>query len=166
MGMLSVHAWALVATADDLAGTFGVVENSRTMQATSGRSHVDYSLAKRAVLLAYRSGQVSRLEICDAHPDLIRAARFSGEETSTQCPVCESGSLVLVSYVFSDELSKRENGQVWPRGDLAPLLKFREVRLYTVEVCPDCSWNHLRSQVALGHGRARRNARKGTRAST
>jgi hypothetical protein len=145
------------------------VENSGTMQAqlgNGGGSHVDYSLARRAVLIAYRSGQVSRLEICDAHPDLLRAARSMGEATKTNCPVCDSGRLVLVSYVFSDELPKRENGGVWPRGDLAPLLKFREVRLYTVEVCPDCSWNHLRSQVALGHGRARRTARRGRRAST
>jgi hypothetical protein len=135
------------------------------MQAASGRSHVDYSLARRAVLISYRSGHVSRLEICDAHPDLLRAARYSGEATTTPCPVCDGGPLVLVSYVFSDELPKLENGQVWRRGDLAPLLKFREVRLYTVEVCTDCSWNHLLSQVAVGHGRSRRTARKG-RAST
>jgi hypothetical protein len=132
----------------------------------SGASHVDYSLARRAVLLAFRSGQVSRLEICDAHPDLLRAARSTGESTDANCPVCESDALALVSYVFSDELPKRENGAVWPRGDLAPLLKFAEVRLYTVEVCPDCSWNHLRSQVTLGHGRTRRAARRGRRAST
>jgi hypothetical protein len=132
----------------------------------SSGSHVDYSLARRAVLIAYRSGQVSRLEICDAHPDLLRAARNFGEHTSSRCPVCEAGRLVLVSYVFSDELPKRENGKVWPRGDLAPLLKFREVRLYTVEVCPECSWNHVRSQVAVGHGRGRRASRRGRRAST
>jgi hypothetical protein len=135
------------------------------MQGVTGGSHVDYSLARRAVLIAYRSGQVSRLEICDAHPDLLRAARSAGELTTTACPVCDSEQLVLVSYAFSDEFSKRENGAVWQRGDLASLLKFREVRLYTVEVCPSCSWNHLRSQVTLGHGRARRSARRGRRAS-
>ena len=32
-------------------------------------SQVDYSLARRAVLRSYHSGQVSRFEICDAHPD-------------------------------------------------------------------------------------------------
>lgn len=133
---------------------------------SSSGSHVDYSLARRAVLIAYRSGQVSRLEICDAHPDLLRAARHAGEVTTSGCPVCEKGKLVLVSYVFSDELPKRENGKVWPRGDLAPLLKFREVRLYTVEVCQECSWNHVRSQVVVGHGRGRRAARRGRRAST
>jgi hypothetical protein len=132
----------------------------------SGGSHVDYSLARRSVLLAYRSGQVSRLELCDAHPDLMRAARSMGEAIDGACPICDSSGLVLVSYVFSDELPKRENGAVWPRTDLAPLLKFREVRLYTVEVCPDCAWNHLRSQVTVGRGGARRTARRGRRAST
>jgi hypothetical protein len=131
----------------------------------SGSSHVDYSLARRSVLLAFRCGQVSRLDICDAHPDLLRAARSMGEVTTTECPICDSGTLVLVSYVFSDELPKRENGRTWPRDDLGPLLKFGEVRLYTVEVCPDCSWNHLRSQLTMGRGRSRR-ARRGSRAST
>lgn len=135
------------------------------MQPETGRSHVDYSLARRAVLIAYKTGHVSRLEICDAHPDLLRAARYSGTQTTTPCPVCDGGPLLLVSYVFSDELPKRENGQVWSQGDIAPLLKHREVRLYTVEVCADCSWNHLLSQVTLGRGRARRTARKG-RATT
>lgn len=145
------------------------MDNSRTMAvgglSTSSGSRVDYSLAKRSVLLAYRSGQVSRLDVCDAHPDLLRAARSMGEPATSDCPICGSQGLVLVSYVFSDELPKRENGQVWPRGDLAPLLKFGEVRLYTVEVCPDCSWNHLRSQLSFGRGRSRRAARRG-RAST
>jgi hypothetical protein len=131
----------------------------------SGGSNVDYSLARRAALIALKAGHVSKLELCDAHPDLLRAARSYGEQTTTPCPVCDAGPLALVSYVFSDELPKRENGMVWTRGDLAPLLKFREVRLYTVEVCVDCSWNHLRSQVAVGHGR-RRPARRGRRAST
>lgn len=111
---------------------------------------VDYTLARKATLRAVQAGHVSRAEVCDAHPDLLRAASYSGERTEQACPVCSAGKLVLVSYVFSDELSKRENGRVWPRDDLAPLLKLREVRLYTVEVCVDCSWNHLRSQLALG----------------
>jgi hypothetical protein len=136
------------------------------MRTPRGRAHVDYSLARRSILLAYRSGQVSRLELCDAHPDLLRAARSGGEPANAECPICESDQLALVSYVFSDELPKRENGQVWSGDDLDPLLKFREARLYTVEVCPDCSWNHLRTQTTFGHGRTRRPARRGRRAST
>lgn len=123
------------------------------MEPGRAASQVDYSLARRAVLREYHCGRLSRFEICDAHPDLLRAARYAGETTATTCPVCEQGPIVLVSYVFSDEFPKKENGKVWPRGDVAPLMKLREVRLYTVEVCLDCSWNHLRSQVAMGSGR-------------
>jgi hypothetical protein len=133
---------------------------------TSVGARVDYSLARKAVLVAYHAGRVSRLDICDAHPDLLRAARYCGEQTPETCPVCERGAVVLVSYVFSDEFSKQENGQVWDRANLAPLLKFREARLYTVEVCADCSWNHVRSQVVVGHGRARGASKRGRRAST
>ena len=125
-------------------------------------SRVDYSLARRAVLRDYHSGQISRFEICDAHPDLLRAARYSGEKTSSSCPVCDGGPIVLVSYAFSDTFPKHENGKVWPRNDLGPLLKLRDARLYTVEVCPDCSWNHLLSQAAFG-GRSR--SRRPRRAS-
>lgn len=128
---------------------------------------VDYSLARRAVLGDLRRGLVCRRDVCDAHPDLIRAANYAGELTMDPCPVCETGALRLVSYVFSDEFSKRENGKVWRRGNLAPLLDFREVRLYTVEVCIDCRWNHLRSQVAVGKSAgARGSSRRGSEAST
>ena len=129
-------------------------------------AQVDYSLARKAVLRAYHSGRVSRFEICDAHPDLLRAARFCGERTTSPCPVCDYGPVFLVSYLFSDELSKQENGRVWKHGDLAPLMKFREARLYTVEVCTDCSWNHVRSQLWVGRGGRARRVRPGRRATT
>ena len=126
-------------------------------------ARVDYSLAKNAVLRAYHAGRASRFDICDAHPDLVRAANYCGERTSDPCPVCDRGPVVLVSYVFSDEFGKQENGRTWDRTNLAPLLKMREARLYTVEVCPDCSWNHVLSQVVVGHGGASRTPKRGAR---
>ncbi len=130
-------------------------------------ARVDYSLAKKSVLRAFKAGRASRYELCDAHPDLLRAASYCGEQTTDICPICERGPVVLVSYVFSDELGKQDDGRTWDRTNLAPLLQMREARLYTVEVCPDCSWNHVRSQVVLGHGRTdRRTPKRGRRAST
>lgn len=126
---------------------------------TVGR--VDYSLARRSVLRAIASGRTSRYEACDAHPDLLRAARYCGEPLHEACPICSADGLVTVSYVFSDEFSKRENGKVWT-ADVGPLMKLDEARLYTVEVCPGCSWNHLRSQLTLGKGDG---ALRGRRAS-
>jgi len=120
---------------------------------------VDYSLAKQAVLRAFRAGYLSRADVCDAHQDLLRAANYCGERTAEPCPVC-SRELRLVAYAFSDDL-KRDNGRVWPRDDIAGLRLYRDARLYTVEVCIECSWNHLRSQIALG----REDERPGRRAS-
>ncbi len=128
------------------------------------RGRIDYRMARRALLREITNGLRSPGDVCDAHPDLLRAARFCGDKTTLGCPICERGPLVLVKYVFSDEFSKRENGQVWSHEDITPLLKLAEARLYTVEVCPDCSWNHLRSQLHLGNGRGRQ--RRGNRAST
>src|SRR5918996_3939600 len=73
---------------------------------------VDYTLAKRAVLRDFRRGLLSRLDICDAHPELMRAARYVGEEIPRRCPVCDDSPLRVLAYVFADEL-KRDNGRVW-----------------------------------------------------
>ena len=43
------------------------------------RHHVDYALARRAVLRDLRTGKRDRLDVCDAHPELLRAARNIGE---------------------------------------------------------------------------------------
>ena len=43
---------------------------------------VDYTLAKRALLRQMRTGLLSRADICDAHPELIRAAKNVGENSA------------------------------------------------------------------------------------
>jgi hypothetical protein len=43
-------------------------------------------------------------EVCDAHPELVRAAREVGQPTSEDCPICQDHTLVLVSYVFGPRL--------------------------------------------------------------
>ena len=48
----------------------------------------------------YRKGHLSRLDICDAHPELLRAAADAGEDSPEDCPICEDVKLRLVSYVF------------------------------------------------------------------
>jgi hypothetical protein len=110
------------------AGAFGVV---------------DYTLAKRGLLRDFRRGLLSRPEICDAHPELMRAARNVGEEATRHCPVCRERSLRLLAYVFSDEL-KADNGRVWELAKALTLAaEYADGRCYVVEVCTDCSWNHL-----------------------
>lgn len=109
----------------------------------SGLGVVDYTLVKRALLRDFRRGLISRFEICDAHPDLMRAARNVGIETQRICPVCAQGNLRLLAYVFSEDLNGN-NGRVWAIDEALTLAaEHRDGTCYVVEVCTDCSWNHL-----------------------
>jgi hypothetical protein len=104
---------------------------------------VDYTLAKRALLRDVRRGTLSLLDVCDAHPELMRAARHVGRETARPCPVCEQHPLKLLAYVYADDL-KRENGRVWELDKaIALAAQRRGGACYVVEVCTGCAWNHL-----------------------
>ena len=48
----------------------------------------DYALARRAVLRDFQQGALTRLDVCDAHPELLRAATYLGTELDDDCPVC------------------------------------------------------------------------------
>ncbi|MGH9022568.1 MAG: DUF5318 family protein [Acidimicrobiia bacterium] len=114
-------------------------------------SQVDYRLARRAVLRSFRSGRLSRGEVCDAHPELLRAARNVGEECEVDCPICSQAKLRLVSYVFSEALKTGNGRCVVGSSELARLMReVDEFVCYIVEVCPDCSWNHLARSEVLG----------------
>ena len=73
---------------------------------------IDYTLAKRALLRDAQVGVIGMTDICDAHPELIRAARHVGEPTKKDCPVCGKVKLVLLAYVYGDAL-RDQNGRVW-----------------------------------------------------
>ena len=118
-------------------------------------STVDYRMARRALLRNLRRGFVSRADVCDAHPELIRAARFIGEEVEDTCPVCEKERLKVVVYTYGKELRGRENGRVRRRADLAELkARVGEFSCYVVEVCNGCRWNHLVRSFQTGHRHA------------
>ena len=57
---------------------------------------VDYRLTRQAVVREFRKGRLSRLDVCDAHPELRRAAAGAGTPTQEPCPICEEGHLQLV----------------------------------------------------------------------
>lgn len=113
---------------------------------------VDYGLAKRAALAELRSGSLTRDDACDAHPYLLRAARYHGEPTDKPCPVCRRAPLTHVTYVYGDELG-RYAGRVKATAELAEMdREYGEFRVYVVEVCQSCAWNHLAMSYVLGHG--------------
>src|SRR5437867_9598359 len=94
---------------------------------------VDYTLAKRALLRDFRRGLLSRLEICDAHPELLRAARYLGSRAKRPCPVCKADELKLLAYVYADGL-KGDNGRAYAvREAIAVAAGQRGGKCYVVE---------------------------------
>jgi hypothetical protein len=116
---------------------------------------IDYSLARRMVVRDVQKGRVDRETVCDAHPELMRAARNVGEETTSDCPICEKAKLRQVSYVFGDGL-KHANGRcITSDAELERLgAGVDELACYVVEVCTECSWNHLVRSFLMGRGHA------------
>lgn len=115
---------------------------------------IDYRLARNAVLKEFRKGRLSRLDVCDAHPELVRAGRSIGAPVADPCPVCEQASLVHVAYAFGARLPA--GGQTFADGtELARLTRRAgEVACYVVEVCPSCRWNHLARTFVAGRRRS------------
>lgn len=104
---------------------------------------VDYRLARNSIVTQFQKGRLSRLDICDAHPDLLRAAINVGDESREDCPICEESKVRLVSYVFGSRLAP-SGVCVTSREEMAKLARTaKDMVCYVVEVCPSCSWNHL-----------------------
>jgi len=117
---------------------------------------VDYRLARNSVVREFRKGRLSKLDVCDAQPELLRAALNCGQETHEDCPICEAGKVVLVSYAFGSRLPP-SGRVVTSRSELSKLTRSgRELACYVVEVCPRCAWNHLAKTFAVAGRRAER----------
>jgi hypothetical protein len=121
---------------------------------------IDYSLARRATLESLFRGGSSSTDVCDADPYLLRAAKFHGEPAGRSCPVCRSGVLTTLNYVFGDELGQF-SGRLRSTTELETMAREHgEFRVYVVEVCQDCAWNHLTLSYVLGDGEPRRPPRR------
>lgn len=109
---------------------------------------IDHRLTRRALINEYRRGRLRRDQVCDAHPDLLRAARNFGDETEVRCPICVNDNVVLVSYVFGPRLPS--HGRCITRPDeleefrrLASRTRGSDYTAYVVEACRSCGWHHL-----------------------
>lgn len=121
-----------------------------------GAGVVDHRLSRRALINQVKRGRITKESVCDAHPELIRAAQNIGEQTSNPCPICEQVNVVLVTYVFGHGLPK--HGKiVTDRRDILKLQRTtHEYAAYVVEACPSCRWHHLlRVLPIVGKGRTR-----------
>jgi len=110
---------------------------------TGAGGRVEYRLVRNAAVSEFRKGRLSRLDVCDAHPELVRAARNVGTPIDEDCPICAEVKAVHVTYVFGARLPAQGRCCASP-AELAKLSRRPdEVVCYVVEVCPECSWNHL-----------------------
>lgn len=134
-----------------------------TTPGSAGRSgerthdaRVEYRLVRNAVVADVRRGRVLAEDVCDAHPELLRAARNVGKPTGEPCPICEDAETTQVTYVFGAGLppggrcpgSARELSQLRRRP--------QPVLCYDVEVCPSCAWHHLTRKYQSGGTASRR----------
>ncbi len=110
----------------------------------SGRERtIDFVLARRATLREVQRGILPKSDVCDAQPELMRAAKHVGSKKDLPCPICSSETLVSVLYAFGAKLPA--HGRC--------ITNLREVEtlvsagvpasIYQVEVCTECRWNHL-----------------------
>ena len=114
------------------------------------RQVVDYALQRKALLAEVYSGRVGTMEVCDANPYLLRAAKFHGVPSDVTCPVCRKEPLTRVSWVYGDAL-KHASGSARAPEELARMANlFEEFTVYVVEVCRTCGWNHLVQSYVLG----------------
>mgnify|MGYP003346627592 CR=1 FL=1 len=109
---------------------------------------VDHRLTRRTLINEYRRGRLRRDQVCDAHPELLRAARNFGDETIVKCPICVEDNVVLVTYVFGPRLpsqgrcitKQNELGEL-RRTNASP--RDHQYTAYVVEACRSCGWHHL-----------------------
>lgn len=122
---------------------------------TEPRNVLDYVLARRAVLEELKRNALMAESLCDADPYLLRAAKYHGEKTDRQCPICRKAQLVHVTYIYGDDLGYM-SGRVKTSPELPVLAhEFGHFLVYVVEVCERCEWNHLYISYALGDGKPR-----------
>jgi hypothetical protein len=121
---------------------------------------IDHRLSRRAVINEYRRGRLRRDQVCDAHPDLMRAARNFGDETHVRCPICQEDNVVLVTYVFGPHLPHHgrcitrphelEEFRQRAQREVAQAQSYDSLYMaYVVEACRTCKWHHLLRSLPL-----------------
>jgi Family of unknown function (DUF5318) len=129
--------------------------DSRLRLSSADGAVVEFGLVRHALLARLAEGTLRHEDICDAHPELLRAATNLGRATGETCPVCSDAELVEVTYVFGARLPA---GGACPssRAELLKLERRAEpVACYAVEVCVTCHFHHLARKWSAGGRRQR-----------
>jgi hypothetical protein len=111
---------------------------------------VDHRLSRRHLINEFKRGRLRQDQVCDAHPELIRAARNIGSPASLPCPICADQELRLVTYVFGPRLPA--HGRCVSTAEELAKLDARpdELTAYVVEACVGCRWHHLLRVLPVG----------------
>ncbi len=119
---------------------------------------VDHRLSRRHLINEFKRGRLRQDQVCDAHPELIRAARNIGSPASLPCPICTDHELRLVTYVFGPRLPA--HGRCVSTADELAKLNARpdELTAYVVEACVGCRWHHLLRVLPVGRNAPRARA--------
>lgn len=106
---------------------------------------IDYRMQRRALLAQVREGTRAISDVCDAHPNLVRAGEHLGDVVGEDCPICgEADGLRHVSYLFPRRGRSAHGGRAIASERIADeVLRLGTVRRFVVEVCPTCHWNHV-----------------------
>ena len=130
--------------------------DKRFRTSTADGAVVEFGLVRHALLAKVAAGIIRYEDVCDAHPELLRAAKNLGRRTGETCPVCSDLELVEVTYVFGSRLPA---GGTCPtsRAELLKLERREDpVQCYAVEVCVGCNFHHLVRKWAAGARHTRR----------
>ena len=119
------------------------------------RGVVDHRLARRHLVNEFRRGRLRQDQVCDAHPELIRAARNVGSESRSTCPICHESKLRLVTYVFGSRLPSQGRCVSTAKEMAALNQRSDDLTAYVVEACVECRWHHLLRVLPVGGRTAR-----------
>jgi len=112
-------------------------------RAPTGLGQVEYRLARDSVVRDFHKGRLSRIDVCDAQRELLRVAEHLGHETEIDCPICEEAHLVHVTFAFGPGLPPSGRALGHNREIVGLARANPDASFYIVEVCRQCSWNHL-----------------------
>ena len=111
---------------------------------------VDHRLSRRHLINEYHRGRLRQDQVCDAHPELLRAARNVGTPATIACPICRLQELRLITYVFGARLPSHGRC-VSTAAELAKLnARPDELTAYVVEACVSCRGHHLLRVLPVG----------------
>ncbi|MEY3408239.1 MAG: hypothetical protein RL038_1300 [Actinomycetota bacterium] len=124
------------------------------------REVVDHALARREAILEIKRTGGFYFDGADTDPYLIRTAQHYGIPLERNCPVCEKVELQELIYVYSRELGHASGRSRRPNEIDELALNHGFLKVFHVEVCIGCGWNHVLVSYVLGDGRPRKPKRK------